>query len=59
VTDASARNAMYRSINNYIMQNVVGVPYVHTKPALGFARNVAGFKPSPTLNDEFALVRVT
>jgi peptide/nickel transport system substrate-binding protein len=59
VTNASARNAMYRSINNYIMQNVVGVPYVHTKPALGFAKNVVGYKPSPTLNDVFALVRVT
>lgn len=59
VTNAPARNALYRSINNYIMRNVVGVPYVHTKPALGFTKNVVGFKPSPTLNDVFSIVRVT
>jgi len=52
------REAQYKRINNYIMANVVGVPYVHTEPALGFAKNVIGFKASPTLNDLFVSVRI-
>ena len=59
ITSTGARTAAYKRINNYIMQNVVGVPYVHTEPALAFTRNVQGFKASPTSNDIFALVRVT
>jgi peptide/nickel transport system substrate-binding protein len=59
IADADARAGFYRRINNYIMQNVVGVPYVHSGPALAFTRNVQGFKASPTGSDLFALVRVT
>jgi len=55
--DQSKRNAMYRRINNYIMQQVIGVPYVHTMPALAFRKNVVGYKPSPTLNDVFRIVK--
>ena len=33
--------------NRLIMKFLPGVPYVHTKPALGFQRNVIGYKPSP------------
>jgi peptide/nickel transport system substrate-binding protein len=58
ITNFSARTAAYKRINNYIMANVLGVPYVHTEPALAFAKNVVGFKPSPTLNDIFSIVRV-
>jgi peptide/nickel transport system substrate-binding protein len=58
ITNADARAAFYRKINNYIMANVIGVPYVHTEPALAFAKNVVGFKASPTLNDLFVAVRV-
>jgi peptide/nickel transport system substrate-binding protein len=57
--DADVRAAQYRRINNYIMAQVIGVPYVHTKPALAFRRNVVGYKPSPTLNDVFSIVRIT
>ena len=39
--------------------NVLAVPYVHTRPALGFARNVQGFVASPVLNDSFASVRIS
>ncbi len=53
------RATMYKKINNYIMANVIGVPYVHTEPALAFAKNVVGFVPSPTSNDYFNTVRVT
>jgi peptide/nickel transport system substrate-binding protein len=55
--DADVRDGLYKRINNYIMRNVVGVPYVHTKPALAFTKNVQGFKASPTSNDIFSLVR--
>jgi peptide/nickel transport system substrate-binding protein len=58
ITNPNVRAAAYRRINNYIMANVVGVPYVHTEPALAFTKNVVGFKASPTLNDFFASVRV-
>lgn len=58
LTNAAARAAAYKRINNYIMANVIGVPYVHTKPALAFAKNVVGYKASPTLNDVFSIVKV-
>jgi peptide/nickel transport system substrate-binding protein len=51
--DPDARAAQYRLIQNFIMRNVIAVPYVHTAPALGFAKNVRGFVPSPVLNDSF------
>jgi peptide/nickel transport system substrate-binding protein len=56
-TNLAKRNAMYKSINAYIAQTLPGVPYVNTKPALAFKKNVIGFLPSPTLNDNFELVR--
>jgi peptide/nickel transport system substrate-binding protein len=52
------RSAQYKAIQNFIMTNVLAVPYVHTRPALGFARNVQGFVASPVLNDSFASVRI-
>jgi peptide/nickel transport system substrate-binding protein len=58
ITNTAARTAAYKRINNYIMNNVIGVPYVHTSPALAFAKNVVGFKASPTSNDYFVSVRV-
>jgi peptide/nickel transport system substrate-binding protein len=57
VTNLEKRTAMYKSINQYIAQTLPGVPYVNTKPALAFKKTVIGFKPSPTLNDNFELVR--
>jgi peptide/nickel transport system substrate-binding protein len=56
--NAVKRAAMYKKINNWIMANVIGVPYVHSVPALAFTKNVRGFKASPTLNDEFNSVSV-
>ena len=38
------------------MQFLPGVPYVHTKPALAFAKNVKGFVPSPVQEELFSLV---
>jgi peptide/nickel transport system substrate-binding protein len=58
-TNPAKRSAMYTRINNYIMAEVIGVPYVHSKPALAFTKNVHGFVPSPTLNDLFNSVSVS
>ena len=56
-TNLPKRTAMYKSINAYVAKTLPGVPYVNTKPALAFKKNVIGFRPSPTLNDNFELVR--
>jgi peptide/nickel transport system substrate-binding protein len=56
-SDLAKRAAMYKSINQYIATTLPGVPYVNTMPALAFKNSVVGFKPSPTLNDNFELVR--
>lgn len=56
-TDPAKRNAIYRQANNYAMRTLIGVPYVHTKPALAFKRNVLGYVPSPTTSESFASVR--
>jgi peptide/nickel transport system substrate-binding protein len=58
-TNLPKRTAMYKAINAYVAQTLPGVPYVNTKPALAFKKNVIGFRPSPTLNDNFELVRFT
>ncbi len=42
------RSAQYhRRIHNFIMKNLLAVPYVHTRPALGFERNVSGLRGEP------------
>ena len=56
---AAKRAARYKAIQNFIMKNVLAVPYVHTRPALGFTRNVQGFVASPVLNDSFGSVRIS
>jgi peptide/nickel transport system substrate-binding protein len=38
------------------MKFLPGVPYAHSSPALGFQRNVVGYKPSPVSLEPFALV---
>jgi peptide/nickel transport system substrate-binding protein len=46
-TNAARRTALYQQANRLIMQELPGVPYVHTKPALAFKRNVVGYVASP------------
>jgi peptide/nickel transport system substrate-binding protein len=58
ILNPAKRAAAYKKINNYIMAEVIGVPYVHSIPALAFTKNVKGYKPSPTLNDVFSIVSV-
>ncbi|HEX6725088.1 MAG TPA: ABC transporter substrate-binding protein [Gaiella sp.] len=56
-TSISKRAALYRQANNMIMNFLPGVPYVHTKPALAFQKNVVGYIPSPVSLEPFSTVR--
>lgn len=56
-TNLNRRKALYQQANRMIMNFLPGVPYAHTKPALGFQRNVAGYRPSPVSLESFATVR--
>jgi len=57
-TDLEARAALYQQANRYIMGTLLpGVPYAHTKPALGFRRTIVGYVPSPTTSESFASIR--
>jgi peptide/nickel transport system substrate-binding protein len=54
--DAATRTKLYEEANKQIMDFVPGVPYVHTQPALAFAKNVTGYVPSPVSLESFAVV---
>jgi len=56
-TNSAKRKALYQQANRMIMNFLPGVPYAHTKPALGFQRNVVGYRPSPVSLESFATVR--
>lgn len=56
-TNAAKRKALYVQANNLIMNFLPGVPYAHTRPALAFQKNVAGYKPSPVNLESWATVR--
>ena len=55
-SDEDARTELYQAVNNKIMEFLPGVPYVHTKPALAFAKGVTGYVPSPVSLEEFSKV---
>jgi peptide/nickel transport system substrate-binding protein len=59
IADDTQRTAAYQKINNEIMAELPGVPYVHTKPFLAFKATVKGFVPSPTQNETFDQVTVS
>lgn len=56
--DASKRAADYQAMNKTIMDFLPGVPYVHTQPALAFAKNVTGYVPSPVSLEPFSTVSI-
>ncbi len=56
VTDQAERTKLYEDMNKKIMEFLPGVPYVHTKPALAFAKGVSGYQPSPVSLESFATV---
>jgi peptide/nickel transport system substrate-binding protein len=55
-TDLERRTLLYQQANRLIMANLPGVPYVHTKPALGFKKSVLGYVASPIELEPFAPV---
>ncbi len=57
-SDTDKRTELYKEINVKIMTFLPGVPYVHTKPALAFAKNVSGFVPSPVSIEDFSKVSI-
>ncbi len=55
-TDLDKRTQLYQEANELIMAFLPGVPYVHTRPALAFAKNVSGYVPSPVTLEPFSIV---
>jgi peptide/nickel transport system substrate-binding protein len=47
------RAAIYKAVNKEIMRFVPGVPYAHTRPALGMQKRVQNYIASPTGSDRF------
>jgi len=55
-TEESKREELYQEANRKIMEELPGVPYAHSRPALAFTANVNGYVASPTTNESFASV---
>ncbi len=55
-TNAAKRTKDYQQAEIYIMKFLPMVPYVHTKPALAFQKNVVGYVASPVALESFATV---
>jgi peptide/nickel transport system substrate-binding protein len=55
-TNIAKRNKDYAAAEVYIMKFLPMVPYVHSKPALAFQKNVVGYVPSPVSLESFATV---
>jgi peptide/nickel transport system substrate-binding protein len=53
-TNIKKRIALYKQANIMIMKFLPGVPYAHSRPALGFQKKVKGYTPSPVGTDPFA-----
>ncbi len=58
-SNLAKRTALYKQANNMIMNFLPGVPYVHTSPALAFAKNVHGYVPSPVDVQLFSSVSIS
>jgi peptide/nickel transport system substrate-binding protein len=57
-TDESKRETLYQDANRKIMEQLPGVPYAHSSPALAFAANIKGYVASPTTNELFSTVTI-
>jgi len=55
-TDLAKRTELYQEANRKISEWIPGVPYAHSKPALGFRADVMGYQPSPVSLESFATV---
>src|SRR3712207_2859985 len=57
-TNQARRASLYRQANALIMRLLPGVPYAHTRPALGMQRRVRNYFTSPIGTDEFDTVTI-
>jgi peptide/nickel transport system substrate-binding protein len=57
-TDESKRETLYQEANRKIMEQLPGVPYAHSRPALAFSANIKGYVASPTTNELFSTVTI-
>jgi peptide/nickel transport system substrate-binding protein len=55
-TNLAKREALYQQASIEVMKFLPMVPYVHSKPALGFQKTVQGYIPSPVSLEPFSLV---
>ena len=55
-TNQAQRVRLYRRANALIMQQLPGVPYAHSRPALGMQKRVQGYFTSPIGTDLFKTV---
>jgi peptide/nickel transport system substrate-binding protein len=55
-TNLAKRQALYEAASIYVMKYLPVVPYVHSKPALAFRKNVNGYIPSPVSLEPFSTV---
>ncbi len=55
-TNQAKRAVLYKQANRLIAQQVPGVPYAHSVPALGFQKRVQGYYTSPIGTDLFKTV---
>jgi peptide/nickel transport system substrate-binding protein len=55
-TNNAKRVKDYQAAEIYIMKYLPVVPYVHTRPALAFQKNVKGYIPSPVSLEPFSTV---
>jgi peptide/nickel transport system substrate-binding protein len=56
--DIAKRTKLYEQASIRVMQLLPMVPYAHSRPALGFKKNVKGYIPSPVEVELFAPVTV-
>ncbi len=55
-TKSDIRIALYQKASIEVMKFLPMIPYVHSKPALAFQKNVQGYVPSPVSLESFATV---
>jgi peptide/nickel transport system substrate-binding protein len=55
-TNLRKRIRLYQQANILIMKFLPGVPYAHSRPALGMQKKVKGYTPSPVGTDPFDTV---
>jgi peptide/nickel transport system substrate-binding protein len=55
-TNQARRIALYKQANRLIMQQLPGIPYAHSTPALGMQKRVQGYFTSPIGTDDFNTV---